>query len=262
MITYTDWLLFVPTAVVMIIQKNLRKQHLCALDFLAMFPVSLHPLLLICGIEITLGLGEKCVSHKSTGQESLFFKSKAVGCCKSLEAETLLLLLMSVSPSTCPQAEFSGVNADPKVLTFNTALIWDLLLSSVLSVWEQPGSPGGWRSCLWHWNGSWDIPSEPLTSRAAAAGNSGWALPKAPLLELHWGFLGGLSSLLPPPSSPPSAMPGFWLFPLGREFHQFSFWNVLFWLWNWDSLPLHSSFFPGWMGSLCVPQENNRDHPQ
>lgn len=123
MITYTDWLLFVPTAVVMIIQKNLRKQHLCALDFLAMFPVSLHPLLLICGIEITLGLGEKCVSHKSTGQESLFFKSKAVGCCKSLEAETLLLLLMSVSPSTCPQAEFSGVNTDPKVLTFNTALI-------------------------------------------------------------------------------------------------------------------------------------------
>lgn len=107
----------------MIIEKNIRKQHLCALAFLTMFPVSLHPLLLICGIEITLGLGEKCVSHKSTGQESLFFKSKAVGCCESPEAETLLLLLMSVSPSTCPQAEFSGVNIDPKVLTFNTALI-------------------------------------------------------------------------------------------------------------------------------------------
>lgn len=70
------------------IEKNIRKHHLSALAFPAMLPVSLHSLLLICEIEITLGLGEKCVSHKNAGQESLFFKPKAVGFCKSLEAET------------------------------------------------------------------------------------------------------------------------------------------------------------------------------
>ena len=89
----------------MIIEKNIRnkRKHLFALPFLAMLPVSLHPLLLICEIEIILGLGEMCVSHKNAGQESLFFKSKAVVFCKSHEAETLLLTVY-VSPSTCPQA--------------------------------------------------------------------------------------------------------------------------------------------------------------
>lgn len=247
----------------MIIQKNIRKQHLCALDFLAMFPVSLHPLLLICGIEITLGLGEKCVSHKSTGQESLFFKSKAVGCCESLEAETLLLLLMSVSPSTCPQAEFSGVNIDPKVLTFNTALIWDLLQSSV---WEQPEL--SWRlerAACGSGTGHGTFPRQPLTSRAAAAGNLGWALPRAPLLELHWGCFRGcvqpasttiLSSIRHITRT--AAMPGwsdhFGFSLLAGNFTNFpSETSFSGQLWNWDFLPLHNSFFPGWMGSLCVP---------
>lgn len=188
MITFRGWQ-FVPTVVVTIIQKNIRKQHLWALAFLAMFPVSLHPLLLICGIEITLGLGEKCASHKSTAQESLFFKSKAVGCCKSPEAETLLLLLMSVSPSTCPQAEFSGVSIDPKVLTFNTALIWDLLHSSV---WEQPEL--SWRLGRAAWGmGHGIFPSQPLPSPAGSAGKLGCPLPRAPLLQLPGDFLGGVS---------------------------------------------------------------------
>lgn len=178
---------FFPTAAVMIIQKNIRKQHLCALAFLAMFPVSLHPLLLICGIEITLGLGEKCVSHKSTAQESLFFKSKAVGCCKSPEAETLLLLLMSVSPSTCPQAEFSGVNIDPKVLTFNTVLIWDLLQSSVFSVWEQPEL--SWRlgrAACGIGMGQGMFPTSPRPPELLLLGNWAGLCPE----PLSWSYLG------------------------------------------------------------------------
>lgn len=64
-------------------EKNIRKHYLFALAFLAMFPVSPHHLLLIWEIEITLGVGEMCVSHRSAGQESLFLKSKTVGFCKS-----------------------------------------------------------------------------------------------------------------------------------------------------------------------------------
>jgi len=87
----------------MIIERNVRKHHLFVIAFLAMFPVILHPLLLICEMEITLGLGEMRVSHKNMGQERLFFKPKAVGFCKSLEV-TALLLMIDVSPSTYPQA--------------------------------------------------------------------------------------------------------------------------------------------------------------
>lgn len=60
-------------------RKNIRKQQLLALAFFSMLTVSLHPLLPICEIEKTLGLGEMRVSHRNVGQESLFFKWKAVG---------------------------------------------------------------------------------------------------------------------------------------------------------------------------------------
>lgn len=87
----------------MIIEKNIRKHHPFASAFLAMLPVSLHPFLLTFEIERMLGLGEMCVSHKNAGRENLFFKSKAVGFCKSLGAEALPLMVY-VSLSTCPQA--------------------------------------------------------------------------------------------------------------------------------------------------------------
>lgn len=77
------------------IEKSLGKLHLFILAFLAMLPVSLRPLLLVCEIEITLGLGEVCVSHKNAARERLFFKSKAVGFCESPAAETRCYWCMS-----------------------------------------------------------------------------------------------------------------------------------------------------------------------